>query len=136
IAFLELLLEVCSLLNQTDFMTVVPTRLRGRIEDVLEYIQKNLAAPLSLDLLAEQFFLSKYYLCRLFREETGFSVGDYIIRCRIQRACALLRGQMNVQQAGEAVGFQNNAHFIRTFGRITGVSPGRYHHQFSCPTES
>ena len=73
-----------------------------------------------------RFFISKHYLCRIFKSATGFSVMEYIIYSRILRARQLLQEGVSVQQAGELSGFSDNSHFIRTFGHLTGTSPGRY----------
>ena len=51
---------------------------------------------------------------------------EYIIHSRILRARQLLQAGVSVQQAGELSGFADNSHFIRTFGNLTGTSPGRY----------
>lgn len=98
----------------------------ANMKPVIKYIQAHLAEELSLDSIAAQFFISKFYLCRNFKLATGFSVRDYIIHCRILRARALLRNGYRVQETGELVGFHNNEHFIRTFKKLTGVSPKRY----------
>ena len=93
---------------------------------ILDYIRDNLSEPLSLDQIASQFFISKHYLCRVFKAATGFSVMEYIIYSRVLRARQLLQEGTSVQQAGELSGFSDNSHFIRTFGHLTGVTPGRY----------
>ena len=81
---------------------------------------------MSLDQIAGQFYISKHYLCRIFKSATGFSVMEYIIYSRVLRARQLLKEGVSVQQAGELSGFSDNSHFIRTFGHLTGTSPGRY----------
>ena len=98
----------------------------ANMKPVIKYIQAHLAESLSLDSIAAHFFISKFYLCRNFKLATGFSVRDYIIHCRILRARALLRTGYRVQETGELVGFHNNEHFIRTFKKLTGISPKRY----------
>ena len=65
-------------------------------------------------------------MCRIFKAATGFSVMEYIIYSRVLRARQLLQDGVSVQQAGELSGFSDNSHFIRTFGQLTGVTPGRY----------
>ena len=126
ISLLELLIQIAPLLNAAtagesirnkDFLRVVP---------ILNYIRDHLSEPLTLDLIANRFFLSKHYLCRIFKAATGFSVMEYIIYSRVLRARQLLRDGVSVQQAGELSGFSDNSHFIRTFGHLTGTSPGRY----------
>ena len=106
--------------------TVALLRLLIRVAPILDYIRDNLAEPLSLDQIASQFYLSKHYLCRIFKSATGFSVMEYIIYSRVLRARQLLQEGVSVQQAGEMSGFSDNSHFIRTFGHLTGVTPGRY----------
>ena len=49
-----------------------------KVEEVLQYINQNLNADLKLDILAEKFFVSKYHICHLFKDFTGFSIGKYI----------------------------------------------------------
>ena len=51
---------------------------------------------------------------------------EYIIYSRVLMARQLLQQGVSVQQAGEMSGFSDNSHFIRTFGYVTGTSPGRY----------
>lgn len=97
-----------------------------RISPILKYIEANLSQPLTLDMVAASCFMNKYHMCHLFKSVTGFSVMEYIIHCRVLKSRELLRKGMRVQEAGEAVGFRNNEHFIRTFGALTGVSPKRY----------
>ena len=98
----------------------------ARITPILDFINENIAEPLSLDMIASQMFINKYHLCHIFKAATGFSVIEYIIHSRVLKARELLRSGMRVQEVGELVGFQNNQHFIRTFGALTGTSPKRY----------
>lgn len=93
---------------------------------VIAHIRGHLAETLTLDALSEQFFLSKSALCHRFKAATGFTVMEYVILCRIRYAGTLLRRGLSVREAGEAAGFGDNAHFIRTFRRITGLTPGQY----------
>ena len=97
-----------------------------RVSPILDYIRDNLAEPLTLDQIAGQFYISKHYLCRIFKAATGFSVMEYIIYSRVLRARQLLQEGCSVQEAGELSGFSDNSHFIRTFGHLTGLTPGRY----------
>lgn len=98
----------------------------ANIKPILQYIQDHLHESFTLDSIAAHFFISKYALCRTFKLTTGFSVIDYVIHCRILRARELLRNGCRVQETGEAVGFHNNEHFIRTFKKLTGVPPKQY----------
>lgn len=130
---LQLLIHVTPILTTSGQGQACPSQDFIRMEPIMEYIQNNLASSLSLDQLATHFFISKHYLCRVFKAATGFSVMEYIIQSRILRAQQFLQEGHSVQQSGELSGFSDNSHFIRTFRTQTGTSPGRYakQHRFS-----
>ena len=130
IALLHLLLRVAPLLNAATAGESIQNKDFLRVSPILDYIQEHLSDPLSLDQIASQFYLSKHYLCRIFKSATGFSVMEYIIYSRILKARQLLQEGFSVQQAGELSGFSDNSHFIRTFGHLTGTSPGRYAREY------
>ena len=102
-----------------------------RIDHVLAYLQEHMAEKLTLDQVAAEFYISKYYLSHCFKAATGFSVGQYLINTRILEARRMLQDGGRVAQVGEAVGFHSNEHFIRTFTKLTGVSPKQYARQFA-----
>ena len=126
VALLRLLIKLAPTLNAATAGEAIRNKDFLRVAPILDYIRDNLADPLSLDQIASQFYLSKHYLCRIFKSATGFSVMEYIIYSRVLRARQLLQEGVSVQQAGEMSGFSDNSHFIRTFGHLTGVTPGRY----------
>lgn len=126
IALLNLLLKVAPMLNASTAGESIRNKDFLRVAPILDYIRDNLSEQLTLDQIAGKFFISKHYLCRIFKSATGFSVMEYIIYSRILKARQLLQEGVSVQQAGELSGFSDNSHFIRTFGHLTGTSPGRY----------
>ena len=126
VALLKLLLKISPMLNASTAGEAIRNKDFLRVAPILDYIRDNLSEPLTLDQIAGKFFISKHYLCRIFKSATGFSVMEYIIYSRILRARQLLQEGVSVQQAGELSGFSDNSHFIRTFGHLTGTSPGRY----------
>ena len=126
IALLSLLIRLAPILNAATAGEAVHNKDFLRVVPILDYIRDNLSAPLTLDQIAGQFYISKHYLCRIFKTATGFSVMEYIIYSRVLKARQLLQDGVSVQQAGELAGFSDNSHFIRTFGHLTGLSPGRY----------
>ncbi len=129
-AFIQLLLYVEEVTSRLSGLSKEQTGdLKGNIAEILGYIPDHLKEDLSLDTLAAKFFISKPHLCRLFKEHTGFSPGEYIIKTRIMHARTLLQDGKSVQEAGEESGFRNYAHFIRTFRQLVGISPGKYKNQ-------
>ncbi len=126
IVLLSLLLKVFSSFDTADKTSIALNPDFAKISPILSFIDSHLSEPLSLDVISANCFMNKYHLCHTFKAVTGFSVMEYIIHCRVLKARELLRQGMRVQEVGEAVGFRNNEHFIRTFGALTGTSPKRY----------
>ena len=123
IALLNLLIRLAPILNMASAGESIHNKDFLRVSPILDYIRDNLAEPLTLDQIAGQFYISKHYLCRVFKAATGFSVMEYIIYSRVLKARKLLQDGCSVQEAGE---LSDNSHFIRTFGHLTGLTPGRY----------
>ena len=126
VALLNLLIRLAPTLSAATAGESIYNKDFLRVAPILDYIRDNLDQPLTLDQIAGQFYISKHYLCRIFKSATGFSVMEYIIYSRVLKARQLLQEGLSVQQAGELSGFSDNSHFIRTFGHLTGLTPGRY----------
>jgi AraC-like DNA-binding protein len=95
------------------------------------YIQTNFRDTLTLDKLAQQYFISPAYLSCIFLRLTGFHISEYIRVIRIREAQKLLRtSRQKVHLIAEMVGFEHVSHFNSTFKKVTGVShydiPNRY----------
>ena len=90
---------------------------------MISYINRNLAEPLSLDVLSRHFFLSKSQLSRLFRQATGTTVWEYITTKRLLAARARIRAGENAGTVAAAVGFREYSTFYRMYKARFGVSP-------------
>lgn len=130
-AFFELLVKLGEMSKTGHGAELVNSKSFSRIQPVLLYINENLTDPLQLDFITEKFHFSKQYFCRVFKKTTGVTLGEYITSVRVRNACALLRLGYSVQSSGEESGFRNNASFITTFGKIIGMTPGKYKRHFS-----
>lgn len=126
-SFIKLLLYLSGLIHQERPVADMSLGNKyNNIKPIFDYIHNHYADEISLEELSQKFYISKYYLCRQFKALTGFSVGSYVTNYRIREASILLRKGYSVQHAGEEVGFSNTAHFIKTFKKIIGQSPGKY----------
>ena len=78
---------------------------------------------IGVDELATRLYVSRSRLCATFKAETGESVGAYVRRRRMERACELLDGGMAVGQVARHLGYPQQAAFAQAFKRATGASP-------------
>ena len=93
------------------------------IRKILRYINKNLTTIHSLDILEQEFFFSKSYLNRIFKESTGTSLWGYIILKRLLMARALLQEGKQATLVAAECGFGDYSSFYRQFKEHFGVSP-------------
>lgn len=100
---------------------------RKLVKDVKEYIDLNYKERMSLESLAERFYINKEYLAQIFKEEYGFTVNGYISQVRVSKAKNLLRFTDDTMDAiGAAVGIEDGNYFARVFKRVEGISPSEY----------
>jgi len=90
-----------------------------------DFIGDNLSGEISLADVAGAAGYSPRHFSRLFRESTGLSPHQYVIRGRVERAKGLLLGGMPAGQAARAGGFHDQSHLTRHFKAVLGVTPGR-----------
>lgn len=97
------------------------------INRIRDYIQKNYQKRLSLDDLAEEFFINRTYLSELFRERFGKNFVQYKNEVRIEHAKILLTDtQLPISEIAAQCGFDNTSYFALVFRQITGQSPGQF----------
>lgn len=93
------------------------------ISGVCRYIDQHLSENLTLDELAERFFVSRAKLTQNFRGALGMSVGEYIAVTRVGTAKHLLKSGKSVSETAVLCGFTDSSHLIRTFSRLCGETP-------------
>jgi AraC-like DNA-binding protein len=103
-----------------------PRANRGLLQQVIDYLETNYAANVTLDELAAQVHLSAYHLLRLFKAAYGLPPHAYLTQLRVQRAKRLLRAGRPIAAVALDVGFTDQSHLTRHFKRIVGVPPGQY----------
>ena len=94
-----------------------------KLSAILKYINQHINENLSLDELAQRFSLSKFYLTRRFKELTGLSLHQFIVKKRLTRARYLISVGIDPYRAAVDAGFNNYSHFSRTFKSYFGQNP-------------
>lgn len=96
------------------------------VDAVLDYINEHYSEPLTLDLLAERFFISKYHLLRKFDAQVGTTVHRYILQKRLLIAKQLLAGGVAPSEVCQYCGFGDYANFYRAFKAEYQMTPRQY----------
>ncbi len=100
---------------------------RQQIKRVIDFVEAHICQDLSLEDLALQTGFSPYHFARLFRQTTGESPHQFVLRQRIERAQRLLTEKdMSLVQAALECGFANQSHFTQVFKRHVGITPRAY----------
>lgn len=97
------------------------------ITQAIDYIAAHLTDDLSLDALADQLYLNKYYLARLFREQTNVTIHQYILKKRLSLARSFIEHGLPIAQVCQRSGFHDYTNFFRAFKNEYGMTPGQYH---------
>ncbi|MBE6934608.1 MAG: helix-turn-helix domain-containing protein [Ruminococcaceae bacterium] len=96
----------------------------GKVSTIVAYINKNYSTIRTIDEIADTFFISKFYLCRMFKRGMKITVMDYLNQIRIKHACYLLEhSPKNVGQISDMCGFGSAAYFSKLFKKAIGVPP-------------
>lgn len=96
------------------------------LAQVIRYIDANFTREVTLEEIAERFFISKYHLLRRFKALTNSTVHQYILTKRILLAKALLRQGMRPAAVATECGFQTYSGFYQVFYNQTGQKPSSF----------
>ena len=123
-----LLLELKDLCKQQQAQGGESGRVSNHIvEQIQAYIAEHYAEKLTLTGIASQFYISPYYLSRLFKKSINLSLIEYINGVRIKAAQNLIeKTNESISDISEKTGFLTTAHFRRVFKDATGLSPQQY----------
>ncbi len=101
-------------------------RIDPKIEEILRYIAAHLTEDLTVEALANRFYLSRYYLMHRFKAVTGYTVHQYISQKRLVLAGELIRSGVPVMKAAEQAGFGEYSTFLRAFQGTFHMSPREF----------
>ena len=94
---------------------------------IRRYIDNHYKEPLTLDLLATEVNVNKYYLAHAYKQSYGISPINYMIARRIQEGKRLLtETDLSLSQISEVLGFSSASYFSQSFRKAEGISPVEY----------
>ncbi|WP_282935962.1 AraC family transcriptional regulator [Paenibacillus sp. RC67] len=126
----ELLLEIRHYMFQASALQadqVDRSSINPKIEQAIQYISNSYSENLTLDKIAAELFLNRYYLCHLFKKTLGITISDFLLQTRFHHAKQLLiHTQMPVSEVSDKVGFNSLSYFTKAFRTYTGLTPRDY----------
>lgn len=87
-----------------------------------EYLRRHFAQPLSLEIMSKNIGYTPQYLSAVFRRDTGMTLSEYLQRFRMEKACEMLKSNMNMDQIAQAVGYSDTRYFAAVFRKVKGIS--------------
>jgi AraC family transcriptional regulator len=124
-------LAVHLLRNYTQHGDRLPTALGGltgrKLNLATEFIRENIERDLGITEIASAVDLSPFHFARSFKQATGVSPHQYLIKSRIEQAKSLLaKSELPIVEVGFRVGFKNQSHFTTLFRKLTSLTPKAY----------
>jgi two-component system response regulator YesN len=101
------------------------------IEKVQHYITNHMMYDITRDEIASSVYLNPAYLSRLYKQETGHTLTDYIIHVRVEKAKSLLaESNIKISEVSLSVGYSHFSHFSKIFKKMVGVTPQEFRKQY------
>ena len=123
-SLLNLLVDIGRTLSNTEShrpSPEIPTN--GRVKEILQYIDENITEEFSVTELAQKFYISKYHMMRLFHENTGETVHNYITVRRLLLARELIESGTRATEACYRCGFRSYSSFTRAYNKHFASTP-------------
>ena len=121
--FLDLMVQLnrAALSNRIEYLST--TASNHKMINVIDYLNAHLTDDITIDFLAEHFYLSRYHLMHAFKEETGYTIGNYLTTKRLLLARDQIAQGESITTACYACGFHNYSTFSRAYRKHFGCSP-------------
>lgn len=119
------LVLVCATVRSTN--SVARPSDNGLISRAINYINTNISGELTIEVIARENFVSKYHLCRAFKNALGVSIMKYILSRRIMLAKEqLINTDVSCSDIAMLMGFSSFSYFCRAFKEQEGITPSKY----------
>ena len=123
VLFLEFMIHLNRAVQKNRLEYLDTNDCNMKIVDILYYINEHITDDLTIDHIADTFYVSKYYMMRLFKQETGYTIGTYISQKRLLLAKELLLSGVPSTQVCFDCGYKDYSTFSRAYRKLFGESP-------------
>ncbi|MHC1750201.1 MAG: response regulator [Cellulosilyticaceae bacterium] len=118
----KLVYTICNYVSQ-----VKDVHYRKEVQDIIDYIQNNINKRITLASIAEEVNMNESYISRLFKNETGNNIVNYINMIKMERAKELLKNPDNmIKDVANSLGFEEQSYFNKMFKKYFGITPNDY----------
>ncbi|HAX51954.1 MAG TPA: AraC family transcriptional regulator, partial [Lachnospiraceae bacterium] len=116
--------------NLHEIKELTPAQ-ESSINAALKYISSNYKEDLNIENISNKVGFSKYYFCKIFKQQMGTTIHQYVNEYRINKAKELLAySKLSISSIASKVGFKTTLTFIRAFERSTHMTPSEYRHYY------
>ena len=99
---------------------------KNMVQSIIEYMEKGYKEDISLDRIAKNMYVSPVYISKIFKEETGDSPINYLIKIRLAKAEEMLKeSTLSIKAIAQNVGYSDAYHFSKLFKKYYGISPSQ-----------
>ncbi len=121
---------LAKILRNTKFLSNNIKKPNKLVSDVQRYLQENYEQQISISDIADKYFVSKFYLSHIFKEQTGMSPRQFLTFTRLSKAYNLLHDpDFSVSDIAEKCGFTSTSYMIKKFGEQYNISPNKFRKQ-------
>jgi two-component system, response regulator YesN len=101
------------------------------ITDIEKYLQENFDRDVKLQEISDNFYISREYISRKFKQEYNENISDYIVRIRMEKAKSLLKNsQLKIYEIASMIGYQDDKYFRKVFKKVEGITPNEYRAEY------
>ncbi|MEH7274277.1 helix-turn-helix domain-containing protein, partial [Neobacillus vireti] len=101
------------------------------IYDIEKYLQANFDRDVKLQEISEQFYISREYISRKFKQEFQVNISDYLVSIRMKKAKSLLKNsQLKIYEIAAMIGYQDDKYFRKVFKKVEGITPNEYRAEY------
>ncbi|MDR3598377.1 AraC family transcriptional regulator [Clostridium sp.] len=125
-SFIELMTYFTKLFVDNEDALLSYYKYNNQIQEIIRYINDNVIENITVKHLADHFFLSESYICRIFKLATGTTINKYITARRISIAKSMLSNGLSINDVYAQCGFNDYSNFLKSFKKAVGVSPKKY----------
>lgn len=128
------LVQLLTLLMQESWQSGTARVTQGKkqnLQEIKDYLDTHFTEKITLDALAERFYINKFYLTRVFKEQFGQTVNGYLVQLRITQAKRMLRfTDHTIESIAQDCGLNDANYFSRLFKKVEGIAPGEFRRQW------